>query len=36
VTVRFGPHARTCSPDSSKESKGDTLVECLHERAAVR
>jgi hypothetical protein len=24
------------SPDSSKESKGDSLVERLHERAAVR
>jgi hypothetical protein len=36
ATVRFSSHARTCSPDSSKESKGDSLVERLHEHAAVR
>jgi hypothetical protein len=29
-------HTRECVPDSSKESKGDSLVERLHERAAVR
>jgi hypothetical protein len=34
--VRFGSHTLMCSPDSSKESKGDSWVERMHERAAVR